>query len=121
MVNIIINPGTGKVPNATEENAIENMKHFIVDCGVDNLVFVRFPKEDEDGRYHFLLFKDECTGGLFHRIDMPGLPLDKVRYMDSKMQNIWDFPRLYVDGSSWVWMYSLLSEKSFEFNVNDED
>ena len=40
-------------------------------------------------------------------IQMPGLPVDRVRFLDEDGQNIWDFPRLYVDDSSWVWKYAL--------------
>jgi len=31
---------------------------------------------------------------------MPGLPIDEVHWMRQHDQNIWDFPRLYVGGSS---------------------
>ena len=41
-----------------------------------------------------------------HTVDMPGLPLAKVRFTGAKSQDIWTFPRLYVDDSSWVWLYS---------------
>ncbi|MET9402659.1 hypothetical protein [Kitasatospora sp. NPDC002965] len=38
---------------------------------------------------------------------MPGLSLDQVRWMNEPDQNIWNYPRLFVDGSSWVWWYAL--------------
>jgi hypothetical protein len=40
---------------------------------------------------------------------MPGLPVEQVRYMGESGQNIWDFPRLYVDDSSWIWEFALSS------------
>jgi hypothetical protein len=40
-------------------------------------------------------------------IQMPGLPVERVRYMGETGQNIWDFPRLYVDDSSWIWQFAL--------------
>lgn len=49
---------------------------------------------------------------LFH-IDMPGLPLDQVRYLRPTQedifseQSIFDFPRIFIDGNSWVWYYAL--------------
>jgi hypothetical protein len=42
--------------------------------------------------------------------------LEKVRYLDSENQDIFNFPRLYVDGSSWVWKYAL----NVCFNQDDE-
>jgi hypothetical protein len=38
---------------------------------------------------------------------MPGLLLSQVRYTGDGYQNIWDYPRLYVDGDSWVWKYAI--------------
>lgn len=113
MVAVFINPGSGPVADATEENAIENIKQFVKDCeaqsGVCGLKWKREPSNDENGRYGFRVWKrlgsrDKAT----HLIDMPGLPLEHVRYIDSDKQNIWHFPRLYVDGSSWVWKYAVL-------------
>lgn len=43
-------------------------------------------------------------------VDMPSLSLEKIRYMGEKTQNIWDFPRLYVNGSSWVWKYATIKK-----------
>ena len=104
MVNVIINPGTGPVLNSTEENAIENIKHFINDNGVEGVLYERSPENDYgDGRYAFNLKKD----GVCHEIQMPGLPIENVRYLGDKNPDIWHYPRLYVDGSSWVWGYAL--------------
>lgn len=107
---IIINPGSGHVKDATEANAVENMKHFVTDCGVEGLNVLRNPKDDEDGRYSFLVWK----GTRCHEVEMPGLPLDKVRFTDEPDQNVWHFPRLYVNGSSWLWMFALLVENDFK-------
>lgn len=104
MVGMIINPGSGPVDNSSESHAEENIKHFITDNGVDGVNFIRIPDEDYgEGRYAFLLWKDNVC----HEIQMPGIPLEKVRYMKDEGQNIWDFPRLYVDGSSWVWYFAI--------------
>ena len=104
ITNIIINPGTGSVLEASEENAIENIKCFISDNGVEDIVYKRIPNSDYgDGRYAFCLKKD----GICHEIQMPGLTIEKVRYLGNEDQNIWNYPRLYVDGSSWVWKYAL--------------
>lgn len=103
---IYINPGTGGVTNANEKNAVDNIKHFITDLNLTNIKYTRFSELDYgEGRYCFILFdleRNRCC-----EIQMPGLTLGNVRYVDSSTQNIWNFPRLYVDGSSWVWCYAI--------------
>ena len=104
----IFNPGSGAVDGATLENATENMKQFIDDSEVKGATFHKAIYEPDygDGRCSF----DVVWKGRVINIQMPGLPLDQVRFMDSDTQNIWDFPRLYVDHSSWVWKYAILKE-----------
>ena len=86
---VAINPGSGPVNNATEENAIENIKHFIVDNNVADVNYVRIPEKDYgEGRYAFLLWKDKYC----HEIQMPGIPLEQVRFLGNEGQNIWHFP-----------------------------
>lgn len=104
MPTIVINPGSGPVADATEENAIKNIEIFIKDCKVKGIIWHRLPENDEKGRFCFKLIGNERE----HIVDMPGLPIEQVRYIDNKTQNIWHFPRLYVDGSSWVWKYAIL-------------
>jgi len=104
MVMVAINPGSGPVSDTSEADATENIKHFITDNNVDGVKFIRIPDNDYgEGRYAFLLWKENVC----HEIQMPGIPLEKVRYMGNEDQNIWNFPRLYVDGSSWVWCYAI--------------
>ena len=104
-MSIVINPGTGPVYKASEWRAVENIKHFIADCGKEGIQSVRIPHRDYgEGRFAFLLWKDTRC----HEIQMPGLPLSEVRYMGEPEQSIFDFPRLYVDGNSWIWKYALL-------------
>ena len=105
---IVINPGSGPVSEATEEHAAANMAIFADDLraagrAVDT--FTRCADSDYgEGRYAYTL---AMADGRSIEIQMPGLPVDQVRYLDKPDQNIWDFPRLYVDGSSWVWKYAL--------------
>lgn len=109
-MQIIINPGTGEVKGTTAEHAINNIKHFVFDCDINGVKFKRISNEDYgEGRYAFLLWKDTRC----HEIQMPGKPLVEVRYMGDE-QNILNFPRLYVDDSSYVWKYALLSEEDFK-------
>ncbi len=119
-MQLIINPGTEPIDGANEQNAADNMKHFIVDCSVKGLKYVRVPEEDggyaKEGRFAFLVYVVGRNINRCYLVHMPGLPLEKVRYMGEGEQNIFNFPRLYVDKSSWVWMYALLTEDSFEGN-----
>lgn len=101
-MKVIITPGTGAIVNTSEENAVANIQQFIEDLNTEGVTFEKIPFDDK-GRYSFdLLFDGRCV-----EVDMPGLPLEKVRYIDENSQNIWDFPRLYVGGSSWVWKYAV--------------
>ena len=112
---ITINPGSGPVEQTSAQNAESNIKHFITDCGVEGVKYVRIPEEDYgEGRYAFILWKGETC----HEIQMPGCALERVRYMEEEGQNIWDYPRLYVDGSSWVWRFAILGHESFENDPN---
>lgn len=103
---LIINPGSGPVPEATEGEALAAMRQFVNDLFAMNIkaIDLRQPGLDGNGRYGFAL---HLPGGRVVEIEMPGLPIDQVRWMDEPGQNIWDFPRLYVDGDSWVWKYAL--------------
>lgn len=107
-MSIIINPGTGPVADANEPQARANMDAFcdellkagVVVAGIAPL----HDDHDGDGRFAYRL--DTADG---RRLDilMPGIPTEQVRYTGADGQNIWDFPRLYVDGSSWVWMFAI--------------
>jgi hypothetical protein len=107
-MTIIINPGSGPVPDATVEHAAINITVFADDLrrsgiGVDGCT--RLPEADYgEGRYAFAL---AMADGRTIEIQMPGLPVDRVRYTGAADQNIWDFPRLYVDDGSWVWEFAL--------------
>lgn len=105
--HLSINPGSDNIIGGNEQNAIDNIRHFITDLKINNIKFVRVPQEDEEGRFAFLLWKYHCEVIIAHLVLMPGLFLSNVRFIDEKIQRITDFPRLYVDGHSGVWMFSL--------------
>lgn len=108
MRTILVNPGAGPVQNATVENAETNICHFITDCKIEDLQYARVPQADADGRFGFLIFRaNRC-----YLIQMPGLPLKNVRYISEK-QDPFEFPRLYVDGNSWLWKFAILEENDF--------
>ncbi len=108
-----INPGSGPVDGATKENAEVCIRQFIVDLKLAGVTYEYIgPGPDGssfDGRFEFNL----NLGGQNCSVDMPGIPLERVRYIDRQKQNIWDFPRLYVEGSSWVWVYAISQARSF--------
>lgn len=99
---MIINPGTGPVLDATVEHAAANMARLVEDAGA--ITHERAPELDNNGRFGFRVLRDN---GTVADVEMPGWPLERVRYTGENGQNIRDFPRLYVDGSSWVWKYAV--------------
>lgn len=103
-MTIFINPGTGSVLGADEHAATENIKALVKDIGIPGVKWKRKIKRDYGcGRFCFVL----KSGSKKHEVQMPGIHLDRVRFVGSEGQNIWDFPRLYIDGMSWVWKYAL--------------
>lgn len=57
-MQILINPGSGPVSNATEANAEDNMKHFITDIKDTGVRYLRASCYDNgDGRFAFLVYK----------------------------------------------------------------
>ena len=102
---IIINPGSGPVEGAEVHHAEANMTHFLADAGVEDAVVIRAKKHDQDGRFGFYVLNEASLR--FCEVRMPGLSLDKVRYMGEEHQNIWHFPRLFINGDSWVWKFAI--------------
>lgn len=108
-MNIIINPGSGAVDGKVSwENAYENIKAYISECEIPMRI-VRSEHEDDGGRYLFVLRNDEYKYEI--EVEMPGLPLGKVRYIEGDKRNVFDFPRLYVDGSSWLWYLAVVRKE----------
>lgn len=107
-MNVIINPGSGPVPEATEEHAAANMAVFTDDLrtrGIPASTFTRRTADDYgSGRYAYDVHLNDGTSV---QIQMPGLPVDQVRWLGAEGQDIWDFPRLYVDDGSWIWYFAL--------------
>jgi len=106
---IIINPGTEPLATSSEDAATRSMEALLKDLADGaSASFVRDADCDydatyEDGRYAFALtYRDQDF-----EIQMPGWEPEKVRFTGEGDQNIWDYPRLYVNGNSWVWKYAL--------------
>ncbi len=111
-MTIIINPGSGPVDEATLEFAQAAMDEFALDVkrarGMDVTWSTPKGQKGARGRWPFYLHlgTDWEPAETYH-VGMPGLPVAKVRFMGENGQDIWDFPRLYVNGSSWVWLYAI--------------
>lgn len=117
MADIMMNPGAGPVQTGTWEQAYENIKQYIKDCEIP-LHIVRSEFISDEGRYLFVLGADDFPYST--EIEMPGLPLEKVRYMSEEGQNPFDFPRLYVDGSSWLWKFGIVTKEWVSEYMNDK-
>lgn len=120
-MNVImsLNPGTGNLNKTTEENAIKNIKNLLIDSDNFEVNVIRIPEKDYgNGRYAFLLYKENFC----HMIQMPGLPLEQVRFMNEDSQHIYDFPRLYIDDSSWIWFVAVENIlQPFDYHEREEE
>ena len=105
-MTVIMNAGTEPLIEAREDRASANMRQFADEVkfrfGYDH-VSVAYMGDPDEGRFPYRM---TCDGNEY-MIDMPGLPLEQVRYMARKDQSIWLFPRLLVDGDSWLWDIAL--------------
>lgn len=109
---VMINPGASPVKDvSTYENAYENIEQFIKDCEIP-MYIVKSEHIPDEGRYLFVLRNDEYNYQI--EVEMPGLPLDRVRYIKAEGQNVLDFPRLYVDGGSWLWYIGVVSKENIK-------
>jgi hypothetical protein len=107
---VVINPGSGPVDGGSYEQAHANALELAREANVDPdnaccewRVHVASTAPEEDGRFAFEL---QNHGG-DQRVDvlMPGLPLERVRFAAG--QNPFAFPRIYVDGNSWLWPFAV--------------
>lgn len=112
---IIVNPGAGPVDgDPTQDAADANMEAFVRDlehagCGGATWCHLSEPTRDEahlsvgigDGRWPYRV----VIGDVSFVVDMPGLALHRVRWVDTGVPDprIFEYPRLYVDGNSWLW------------------
>lgn len=97
---LIINPGTEDVQEAIIENAEINLRQLIEDSGQNGISYKRIPGEDGGGRFAFELSSDNHDFTI--TVDMPGCDLEVVRASKPFYS-----PRLYVNGSSWLWGFAL--------------
>lgn len=101
-----LNPGAGPVDEASELAARDAIEALIDDIALEpRPTWARRSKDDYgEGRFAFAIFWEGREGAVVE-IQMPGVPIDRVRYLAG--MNPWQFPRLYVDGSSWLWKFAI--------------
>jgi hypothetical protein len=115
MTTVYINPGSGPCIGTRQKLAASNARALRRDVGLPcSMTYI--PKSRDGGRYTFIF----SLGGRKVEVEVPGLPLAKVRWMDEPGQNIWHFPRLYVNGSSWVWKFAV-GQLRFYLTGHDEE
>lgn len=105
-----VNPGSEEVEDVGFEQAYNNILHYINDCEIELFIQSANCVPEENGRYQFVL-KSPLLHKLSYEVEMPSLPIDQIRFMNEEEQNIWHFPRLYVNGSSWIWKYGLITKE----------
>jgi len=98
-MGIYINPGTEKQTKHNEKNAIQTAKQIAKDLGLTDKNWKRDKsRDDKDGWYGFIF---NGKGGKIS-VDIPGINSKRVCKSEP-----WYSPRLYVDGSSWLYGYAL--------------
>ena len=115
---IFSNPGIGNVrvygDSVTFRDAASNILALIADVGSGLHLVSGYEDADESGRYAFVLARQDKAEVA---VEMPGLPLELIRYEQDKASALM-FPRLYVDGSSRWWPFAISELREF---VADED
>lgn len=100
----ILNPGSAPVKNASYEDAERNLFQLIQEAGlIRNTLTIKSSCEEDNGRFLFVINNADVTCS----VKMPGIPLEQVRFVNDPGQNIWNYPRLYINSSSWVWCYAV--------------
>lgn len=98
-MTLIINPGTEKQTNHSEENATKTAKLICEDLGIDETHFRRESGRDDGNGWYGFMFTG--AGGEID-VDIPGIdPAVVTEGTPFKS------PRLYVGGSSWLYGYAL--------------
>jgi hypothetical protein len=98
--------------------AYENIQKFIEDCEIELHIIQTEFISDEKKRYTFILESNE-VGNYTVKITMPSLPLEKLRYIEEKDQDVYNYYRILVNDSSWLWKYALITRKKLISNFED--
>lgn len=114
-MTIFINPGSGPVEDATYENAVTAIEQFCIDLAAahgtpgEDVEWVALDRQgDGDGRFPFSVSVPWRSAALL--VDMPGCDPELTQRGEP-----WVSPRLYVNGSSWLWGFAV------DVSGSDED
>lgn len=117
--------GTEPVPHSRVEHSQENIAEFVrdvlsiarmspdIDMEEPDVEYCRLPDYDMEGRFAFAVtFPHATDAPVTLTVLMPGLPLDQVNYGARLDDRPTSFPRLYVDGNSWLWLNAVAAAAS---------
>lgn len=97
---VMVNGGAEPVATSSGRCARSNMRHFVAELRLDGVTVDRKKSWDTSGRYGFKLRRK----GRSVDILMPGCAFARVRYTGE--QPVFGFYRLYIEGSSFLWMFA---------------
>lgn len=103
MTSVIINPGAGPAwawGRGSISSVRRSVRLFVreVACGQTQAkIKVRIGERKDDGRWMVVL----AHGRYMCTVSMPGIPYERL------ILGPWKSPRLYVDGSSWLWEFAI--------------
>jgi hypothetical protein len=99
MALVTINPGTEAQPKHSVDNAVKIAEYICKDLSIDLSHFIRNENGDNDRGWYGFTFSGK--GGNVS-VEIPGIDPEVVRRGEP-----WVSPRLYVDGSSWLYGFAL--------------
>lgn len=96
---IVINPGTEPITGASRKNALKAAEYFMEDLGYKGFSFKLIEEHgNEQGWFDFKFKKNDFS----LTVSFPGSDPEITR-----LGKPWESPRIYVEGSSWLWGYGL--------------
>jgi hypothetical protein len=105
-------PETDPDPQSLAEMLAEkNMRVFLLEiraAGVDATDYFRESESQyKSGDPNYFCYGVKVAAGYVIQVQMPGVPLDLVRFTGESGQNMTDFRQLCIDGSWWYWKYAV--------------
>lgn len=100
---VLINPGTEPLTDANEADARRNLAELISDAGLKGAT-VKVIGES-GGRWDFRV----TVAGHSVEVASPGCPMGAAK----GSLGVWQQPRFYVDGNSWLWEFAVKTLRDF--------